>query len=169
MALSDFAVRAPTKVTMLFLGIVLMGWISLRRLPINLFPDLRSPKITVIVLTKGLSPEEIERRISRQLERSLLTIRHVRDVVTISRDESAVGVVEFDWNTNMDFALLDVKKGVTNLSNLDDVKEVTVYRYDPNALPIMTLAVWGIDARVRKWLGTQGYTCQYPHAGTRCT
>ena len=130
---------------MLFLGIVLMGWISLRRLPINLFPDLRSPKITVVVLTKGLSPEEIERRVSRQLERSLTTIRHVRDVLTISRDESSVGIVEFDWNTDMDFALLDVKKGVANLSNLDDVKEVTVYRYDPNALPIMTLAVWGSD------------------------
>jgi len=145
MAFSEFAVRSPTKVTMLFLGIVLMGWISLRRLPINLFPDLRSPRITVVVQTKGLSPEEVERRISRQLERSLLTTRHVRDVLTVSRDESAVGIVEFEWNTNMDFALLDVKKGVASLSNLDDVKEVTVYRYDPNALPIVTLALWGSD------------------------
>jgi len=128
---------------MLFLGIVLMGWISLRRLPINLFPDLRSPRITVAVTTKGLSPEEVERRVSRQLERSLLTIRHVRDVTTISRDESSVGIVEFDWNTNMDFALLDVKKGAANLVNLDEVKDVQVYRYDPNDLPILMLAIWG--------------------------
>jgi len=145
MGLSDFAVRSPTKIAMLFLGIVLMGWISLRRLPINLFPDLRAPRITVVVLTKGLSPEEVERRVSRQLERSLMTIRHVRDVLTISRDESAVGIVEFDWNAHMDFALLDVKKGVTGLSNLDDVREVTVERYDPNELPILTLAIWGSD------------------------
>jgi HAE1 family hydrophobic/amphiphilic exporter-1 len=145
MGLSQFAVRSPTKVAMLFLGIILLGWISLRRLPINLFPDLRSPKITVVVSTKGLSPEEVERRVSRQLERSLLTIRHVRDVVTFSRDESAVGVVEFDWNTDMDFALLDVKKGAANLANLDDVREVNVYRYDPNELPILTLAVYGSE------------------------
>ena len=145
MGLSQFAVRSPTKVAMLFLGIILLGWISLRRLPINLFPDLRSPKITVVVTTKGLSPEEVERRVSRQLERSLLTIRHVRDVVTFSRDESAVGVVEFDWNTDMDFALLDVKKGAAGLANLDDVREVNVYRYDPNELPILTLAVYGSE------------------------
>lgn len=145
MNVSQFAVRSPTKVTMLFLGIVLLGWISLRRLPINLFPDLRSPRITVVLTTVALSPEEIERRVSRRLEQSLWTIRHVHDVMTISRDESAVGVVEFDWNTDMDFALLDVKKAVTDMANLDDVEDVTVYRYDPNALPILTLAVWGDD------------------------
>jgi len=128
---------------MLFLGIVLLGWISLRRLPINLFPDLRTPRITVVVKTQSLSPEEVERRVSRRLERSLMTIRHVRDVTTISRSDSSVGVVEFDWDTDMDFALLDVKKAVATLTNLDEVEDVTVYRYDPNALPILTLAVWG--------------------------
>ncbi|KPL08665.1 hypothetical protein AMJ85_08220, partial [candidate division BRC1 bacterium SM23_51] len=145
MNISQFAVRSPTKVAMLFLGIVLLGWISLRRLPINLFPDLRSPRITVVLTTTALSPEEIERRVSRQLERSLVTIRDVRDVMTISRDESAVGIVEFDWNADMDFALLDVKKAVADMANDDDVEDVTVYRYDPNAMPILTLAVWGSD------------------------
>jgi HAE1 family hydrophobic/amphiphilic exporter-1 len=148
MTLSHFAVRSPTKVTMLFLGVILLGWISLKRLPINLFPDLRQPSVTVFLTTKGLSPEEVERRVTLRLERSLVTIRNVRDVTTYSRDASAVGVVEFEWGTDMDFALLDVKKAAAEMSNIDEVEDVTVYRYDPNELPILTLAISGKDAQL---------------------
>lgn len=128
---------------MLFLGIILLGWISLNKLPINLFPDLRAPRITVVVDTRALSPEEVERRFARPLEQRLVTIRQVKDVTTISRDESTVGIVEFEWDADMDFALLDVKKAVATIATYDDVEEVTVYRYDPNELPILTMAVWG--------------------------
>jgi HAE1 family hydrophobic/amphiphilic exporter-1 len=143
MNLSQFAVRSPVKVAMLFLGIILLGIISLLRLPINLFPDLRSPRITVVVETEALSPSEVERRVVRHLERTLVTISQVRDVTTISRDDSAVGIVEFDWGADMDFALLDVKKAVAHLANDEEIEEVTTYRYDPNEEAIMTLALWG--------------------------
>ncbi|MCX7015098.1 MAG: efflux RND transporter permease subunit [Candidatus Sumerlaeota bacterium] len=143
MSFHDFPIRSPVKVLMLFLGILLLGWISLNRLTISLFPDLRSPKITVVIRTEGLSPEEIERTIIEWLERRLITIRHVADLVAIARADTAIATVIFDWGANMDFALLDVKKAVGDISQRDDVKEVTTLQYDPNALPIYTLALSG--------------------------
>lgn len=130
---------------MLFLSIILLGIISLKRLPTNLFPDIKSPRVTVIVTASGLSPEEIERRISEPLERNLVTLKDVSDITSISRADYSVVMVDFDWGTDMDYALLDVKKAVANIRNTEEVADVNVLRYDPNALPIMTYAVSGID------------------------
>jgi HAE1 family hydrophobic/amphiphilic exporter-1 len=145
MSLSRFAVQAPVKVTMIFLGVLLLGYISLTRLPTSLFPDVKAPKVTTTVRTTGLSPEEVERRICEPLERSLFTIRGVVDVTAIARADVAVVVTEFTWETPLDFAFLDVKKAAAQLERerADEIESVTVLRYDPNAVPVVTAAVVG--------------------------
>lgn len=128
---------------MLFFGILLLGWISLTRLPTNLFPDIRAPKITVTVQTEGLSPGEVERRINELLERSLFAIRGVTGVKSIARADTAVIVVDFSWETRMDYAFLEVKKSASDLQRerSDDIESVEVLRYDPNAAPVVTAAL----------------------------
>ncbi len=145
MSLSKFAVHAPVKVTMIFLGVLLLGYISLTRLPTSLFPDIRTPKVTTTVRTKGLSALEVERRICEPLERSLYTLRGVVDVQSIARADTAVVITEFSWDTPLDFAFLDVKKAVSDIQRdrSDEIESVNVVRYDPNAIPVMTLALKG--------------------------
>lgn len=145
MSLSAFAVKAPVKITMIFFAVLLLGWISLNRLPTNLFPDIQAPRVTMTVRTTGLSPQEVERRICEVIERSLYSIRGVHQVETLARADSAVVIVNFDWNTNLDFAFLEVKKAASDLQRArsEDIDTINVLRYDPNALPIMTVALEG--------------------------
>lgn len=143
MSLSRFAVAAPVKVTMIFTAVLLLGMISLRRLPTNLFPDIRAPKVTATIRTKGLSPLEVERRINEPLERQLYTLRGVTDVTTIARADLSVALIEFTWDTELDFAFLDVKKAVGDIQRdrAGDIESASVLRYDPNAAPILTAAI----------------------------
>ena len=145
MSLTKFAVAAPVKVTMIFVAVLLLGYISMTRLPTNLFPDIRAPKVTTTIRTTGLSPVEVERRINEPLERQLYTIRGVVDVQTIARSDSAVVVTEFTWDTPLDFAFLDVKKTVADLQRdrQQEIESVSVLRYDPNAAPVMTVGLIG--------------------------
>lgn len=145
MNLAEFSVKSPTKVTMLFLLVVLLGWISLNRLPINLFPDLRTPRITTQVQTRGLSPQEMERRVAQPFERALYTIRGVTDVKSISRADSVILIAEFTWDTPMDYAFLDMNKSVAVVQRGlgDDVESVNVLRFDPNSRPVLTLSLVG--------------------------
>lgn len=128
---------------MIFLATLLLGWISLRRLPTNLFPDIRAPKITVSVTTNGLSPGEVERRIGELLERSIYSIRGVSSVKTISRADSAVVVVDFSWDTRLEYAFLEVKKAASDLQRDrgEEIESLSVLRYDPNAMPVVTAAL----------------------------
>jgi len=142
-SLSRFAVQSPVKVTMIFVAIIILGLISLQRLPTNLFPDIRAPRVTTTIRTTGLSPQEVERRINEPLERQLYTISGVKEVETIARADSAVITTEFTWDTPLDFAFLDVKKVVGDMERQEseDIESATVLRYDPNAAPILTMAI----------------------------
>ena len=141
--LAGFAVRFPVTISMLFIGIIILGYISLTNLPTSLFPDLRTPRITVIADAPGLSPQEVERVVTEQFEGSLSTIRDVDQVTSIARADGAVIQVDFNWGTDMDFALLDVKKAVGGF-NIQELSEPPqVLRYDPNDIPVLTLALHG--------------------------
>jgi HAE1 family hydrophobic/amphiphilic exporter-1 len=139
-----YSVQYPVTVLMFFLGMILLGLISFTNLPINLFPDIRYPRITVVTETQGLAPEEVERRISEPLERLMAGIRNVQQVSSISRADQSVVMVDFVWGADMDFALLDVKKASGDLR--EEYVSMNVLRFDPNAQPILTLGLTGGDS-----------------------
>lgn len=142
-SLASFAVGSPVKVSMIFVGVLLLGWISLTRLPTNLFPDIRAPRLTVTVTTRGLSPAEVERRIAETLERSLYSVRGVTTVQSFARADSAVVVVTFTWETALEYAFLEVKKSASDLQRerSDEIEAVSVLRYDPNSRPVVQVAL----------------------------
>ena len=142
MGVASFAVRYPVTVSMLFIGIIMLGWISLTKLPINLFPDLRTPRITVTANAPGLAPQEIERIVIEPLEGRLATIKGVDKVSSVSRADSGAIVIDFHWGADLDFAMLEVKKAVQG-ANIDEIESLETYRYDPNALPVLTLGLYG--------------------------
>lgn len=142
MGAAAFAVRYPVTVSMFFIGVIMLGWISLGKLPTNLFPDLRAPRITVHADAPGLAPQEVERIVIEPLEGRLKTIRGVDKVSSVSRADAGAIIVDFNWGTDMDFAMLEVKKNIQG-SRIDELEDISALRYDPNALPIMTLGLYG--------------------------
>ncbi len=142
MGAAAFAVRYPVTITMFFVGVIMLGWISLGKLPTNLFPDLRAPRITVMVDAPGLAPQEIERIVVEPMEGRLSTIQGVDKVSSVSRADSGAIIIDFNWGTDMDFAMLEVKKNVQGTS-IEEIESVSTLRYDPNALPIVTLGLFG--------------------------
>ncbi|MCK4836779.1 MAG: efflux RND transporter permease subunit, partial [Candidatus Aminicenantes bacterium] len=106
MSITDIAVKRPVGTVMFFIGIILLGFISLSKLSINLLPDLSYPKITVLTEYPGSGPEEIEKFITTKLEGPVNSISGVKKINSISKEGISIITLEFHWGTDMDFALL---------------------------------------------------------------
>src|SRR5205085_314339 len=54
------SIRNPLGIAVAVLLVCLFGWLSLRQLPLQLFPDIERPTISILTNWRGASPEEVE-------------------------------------------------------------------------------------------------------------
>jgi len=141
MTLPEFSTRYPVTIAMATFAVVLLGWISLDGLGTDLLPNVETPVITVDLQVPGKSPQEMEERYTRRLERDISTVSGVDRVYSITRSGQAVVVAEFTWETDMDFALLDVQKRMGTYATDDEIGTLDVTQEDPQALPVARIAV----------------------------
>ncbi len=141
MSLPEFSTRYPVTVSMMTLAVVLLGVISLDKLGTDLLPNVNTPVITVDLQVPGKAPQEVEERYTRRLERDISTISGVDRVYSITRSGQSVVVAEFDWEADMDFALIDVQKKMGVYATDEDIETLDVVQEDPQALPVMRIAV----------------------------
>ena len=145
--LPTFSVRRPVATAMLFLGIALVGMVSLTRLPVNLLPDVSFPTLIVSTDYPDAAPAEVERYVSVPIEERLAQVGDVREVTSRSRQGHSLVRLTFAWGTDMQFAALDVRERLDGLrrSLPESSGRPTILRTDPSEDPVLTLALTGAD------------------------
>ncbi len=139
--LARLATKRPVAVTVLAIAVIILGWISWRGLPLDLLPDIQSPTILVSVQSGDRPPTEMERLYGEQVEQRLFTVRGIRSIDQTARTGNLIARVTFDWDADMDLALVDVQKAVNPIAADVDVDEVIVRRQDPRQMPILTIGL----------------------------
>ena len=146
-SVAALAARRPVAVSVCALAVALVGWLAMGQLPVDLLPDLGSPTVVVSVRSRDRPPTEMERLYGEQVEQRLFTVRGIREVSQVARTGRLVATVVFDWETNLDLAVVDVQKAVNPLGADPYVDEVLVRRFDPRQAPILTLGLVAPDGR----------------------
>ena len=96
MNLIDLSIKRPLFVTMITLFLVVVGLLALRKLPIDLYPDVSPPVLTVRVGFPGASPEEVEELVVKRLEDVLSTIGGIKAMRSASRESMGFVSLEFE-------------------------------------------------------------------------
>ena len=139
--LTKFSVNYPITVLMFVLGILVLGYISFQKLGVDLFPDMNNPRIFVEIKAGERPPEEIEKQFVENIESLSIRQKKVVQVSSISQVGSAQITVEYAWDADMDEAFLDLQKAMNTFLQNAELDELNITQHDPNAEPIMLLAL----------------------------
>ncbi len=145
MRLPHLAVKRPIAVFMVVCIVLLIGGVSLSSLPLDLFPNMQLPIAAVITSYSGAAPSEVEAMVTRPLEDSLGTVQNIRNLSSTSSPGSSTILLELDWGTDMDMALLEVRERLDMVRGYlpDGVSSPQVMKADPSMMPILQLEVAG--------------------------
>jgi HAE1 family hydrophobic/amphiphilic exporter-1 len=113
--LTDFCLRHPVSTAMVFTALLAVGIASLIRIPLETYPELNYPRLTVSGWWFGASPEAIEAFVSAPIEGEASTLPGIEEVTSTSSRESASITLEFAPETDMDFVRLELNEKIARL------------------------------------------------------
>lgn len=142
-----FSIHRPIAISMLFLALMLVGAVSLKRIPVDLLPSITYPRLTVVTSYSDMPAEDLERLVTQPLEEVATALSGVRRVVSRTREGVSIITVEYEWGTQMDFANLHLREAVDRVAFRDDfpsqADRPVILRWDPTSRPISILALRG--------------------------
>jgi HAE1 family hydrophobic/amphiphilic exporter-1 len=137
----SFVTTRPVAILMLMFAVSVFGLVSLGKLPVDLLPDISYPTVTVRSTYRGAAPEDVEDRISERIQEALSTLPDLVRSTSISRAEVSDVVLDFDWGTEMAFAVQDIRDKLDGVFLPDGAERPLILRYDPNLDPILRLGL----------------------------
>jgi HAE1 family hydrophobic/amphiphilic exporter-1 len=136
-----FVASRPVAITMFMVALGMFGFVSFAKLPVDLLPEISYPTLTVRTMFPGAAPEDVEDRVSVRLQESLATLPKLVRTTSISRAGTSDVVLEFDWGTNMTFAVQEVRDRIDGVFLPREAERPLILRYDPNLDPILRFGV----------------------------
>ncbi len=114
-ALIHFALTQRLLMLLAALALAGLGWQAVRQLPIDAFPDVSVPQVKVIVKAPGMTPEEVEARITLPLEMELLGIPHQKMLRSIAKYALTDITLDFEEGTDVYWARQQVVERLTKV------------------------------------------------------
>ncbi len=118
MNLTETSLRNPAGVLVAILMVALLGVFALVKLPIQLFPNIEEPAISIFTSWRAAAPTEIESEIIEPHERALQGLRGMRTLNAFANQGSAFLNIEFAVGTDMQAAMLEVISRMNQLPPL---------------------------------------------------
>jgi len=152
--LAGFSVRRPVAISMFVLVFVVMGSISLRKMPVEFIPELNFPVLFLSGRYEGVGPEEIEELVTRPLEASVSQVSGVKTIRSTSQYGVSSLELEFEWGTDLDQAMGDIREkieiAIENEFLPEDMRKPLIYKYDPSDMPVSFYGVSALDRTQRE-------------------
>ena len=143
MSIYNSAVNKPISTLMVFIAILVLGIASYIQLPVDQYPKMDPPYLTVMATYPGANASDIEENVTKILENQLNSVDDLKKLKSTSYDNLAVVSLEFEWEANLDEASNDVRDAVDKAMQKlpDNIDRPTIMRFNTSMMPILIYAV----------------------------
>ncbi|MCG0277935.1 MAG: efflux RND transporter permease subunit [Thermanaeromonas sp.] len=145
MRLPEFSVKQPVATLMLFLAVIILGVLSLTRLPIDLLPDIEMPVVSVLTVWPGASASDVETEITKHIEDQLTMVNNLDTLTSKSLDNLSLVSCKFEWGTDLEEATNDIrdKLELAKKKLPDEAEEPIIFKFSSASIPVLVMTVTG--------------------------
>ena len=145
MILSEISIKRPVFATMLNFVLIVFGLFSLPRLPVDQFPDVDFPVVTVSIAYPGADPTSVEQRVLKPMEDAVNGISGLDKLSSTGYPSLGILVLSFKLEKKGDLAAQEVRDKVfAALSKLpSEAKTPVIQKLDIGGAPILSIALTG--------------------------
>ena len=143
MSIYKTAIEKPVTTVLIFVAVIVIGIYSFLKLPIDQFPEMDPPYITVMTTYPGASASEMETNVTKIMENALTSVDHLKHITSQSKDNLSMVVLELEWGSNMDEAVNDVRSFVDMTKNNlpDNCGTPMIFKLSTSSMPICQYSI----------------------------
>ncbi|MGI5833814.1 MAG: efflux RND transporter permease subunit [Bacteroidales bacterium] len=143
MSIYKSAVNKPVTTLMVFAAVMVAGLYALYHLPIDQFPEIEPPFVTVMTTYSGANASEIETNITELLEDAFNSVQGIKEIYSTSSDNISVISMEFEWGANLDEAVNDVRSAIDMYYDFlpDGTSRPSIFKLSTNMMPVLMYTV----------------------------
>ncbi|WP_041076903.1 efflux RND transporter permease subunit [Thermotoga caldifontis] len=135
------AARRPVAVFMLLVAIASLGVIALRKLQLELIPNIEYPYAAVFATYMGAGTEEVEQLVTEPLERIIATVPGVKRFTSVSQPGLSFILIEYEWGVDVLSASSRLERYLSLAqANLPEGVKPSVVEFDPSLLPVFVFS-----------------------------
>lgn len=138
------AVNRPVAVIMSTLLALVLGIVSLSSLPVDFYPPIRAPKLTVATSYAGLPAGEVLELVTEPLEDTLSTLQGIKHISSTSLDGISLIECAFSWGTDMRQAGIQARElsDIASLALPDGASKPMILPVNPTERPVLAVGVF---------------------------
>jgi len=133
---------------MIFIGVVILGIYSYLQLPVDFFPKIDPPIISVFTYYNGANASDVEQNVTRKLEDGFGSLTGLKKISSKSKDNISVVTLEFEWGANLDEATNEVRNavGMAERNLPDGVETPTIFKVSTSMVPVIMFSVTSTES-----------------------
>lgn len=140
---AKFSVKKPLTVFVAVVLVIILGFVSFTNMTPDLLPSINLPYALVITSYPGATPEEVESRVTKPMEKAMASLENISDVSSVSAENMSRVILQFNDNANMDNVVPEIREKINGISGSwdDMVGTPFILKLNPDLLPVTVSAV----------------------------
>lgn len=141
MGITKSVLKRPITTVLAVLCLLVFGLSSVFSSKMELTPEMNFPMMMITAVYAGASPDDVNELVTKPIEESVGTLSGVKNIQSMSQENISIVMMEYEYGTDMDKAYSDLKKKMDNITMPDDVEVPSIFEFNMNDMPSMTLSV----------------------------
>jgi len=147
MSVAKAVVGRPVLWLVIFSLVAISSIFLISNIAVDMYPEIERPFLIISTTYPGADPETVEQNVTSIIERALANVGDIKKMTSVSRSQSSVITIEFEYGTDMEIKTNRARENIDRVRNAlpDNVGSPVFLRMGPDDSAVMRIAVRGIS------------------------